>query len=311
MDIGVLQSNNWISRGLGTLFGALFGGMGYQYLGYDAVFTITSAMPFLMSILIWKLPKSKKRVPFSMSSLYNNFSEERELGLLLFFITAAPSYGTFYTYFLRDELKYSALDFTWLSMGSSLSFLFGVVSYRVYFRRLGYKRVLRGAVLVATVCRITQLFVLLKIFTNFWVVVLDGVAESFCGQLLMMPLIVYTADRCNEGVEGTLFALMMSISNISNSLSEGMGAAVAALFGVTENNFSNLFYVMLICILLDFLIPIWAIKKMFFVSSEREIDLEELTMIELDFDRVDQVDRDDLDDLDDLDDFARVDRVEL
>ena len=85
-----------------------------------------------------------------------------------------------------------------------------------------------------------------KINTDFWLVVIDGVAESFCGQLIIMPLIVYTAEKCDDGVEGSLFALMMSISNVSNVLGDELGALLAAAFKVDETKFDNLIYIMII-----------------------------------------------------------------
>jgi Na+/melibiose symporter-like transporter len=281
---GVLQSNNWIARACGALFGAILGGMAYEKLGADAVFKITAIVPLLMSFVVWKLPKSDGPTVDSVwESLWDNVFEQKKLVFILFFITIPPNYGSFYTYFLRHDLGYSPVDFTWLSMASSLSFLSGVVSYRFYFRYKNPETVLRTAIWVATLCRLTQLFVVTGVYNSFTLVLLDGVAESFCGQLLMMPLIVYTAQQCNDGVEGSLFALMMSVSNISNVLADELGALLSAMYNVTESTFGNLVYVMSISILLDLIVPLWAVRKMFSASSNEEIEvhLEELDMIDL------------------------------
>jgi len=252
-DRGVLQSNNWIARALGTLVGSFAGGMSYDVIGADAVFKLTGLMPLLMALFVWKLPKSKVKAMDSTvwHLLWANVTDQRELALILFLITIPPNYGTFYTYFLREELKYTPVDFTWLSMSASLSFLLGVVSYRLYFRHKDPATILRIGIWTATICRITQLFVVQKVKTEFWLVLLDGVAESFCGQLLIMPLIVYTAEKTSVGVEGSLFALMMSISNVSNVIADQLGALLASAFNVTSNDFDNLGYVMGVSIFLD------------------------------------------------------------
>ena len=264
---GVIQSNNWIARAFGTLVGAFFGGMAYNELNADAVFKITAIIPFLMSVIIWQLPKSETNSDNIGKRLYANFLEQRELALILFLITVAPNYSTFYTYFLRKELNYTPIDFTWLSMGSSISFLLGIMSYRMYFRKFEDRTVLTTAVVLATCCRITQIFVVGKNTSSFTVVLLDGIADSFCGQLLIMPLIVYTAQKCNKGVEGALFALMMSISNISGVIADEMGALVAAMFQVTEDDFTNLVYMVALCIVIEIGIQIYAIRRMFSASS--------------------------------------------
>lgn len=62
-----------------------------------------------------------------------------------------------------------------------------------------------------------------------------------------MPILVLAARLCPEGVEATLFATLMSISNAGSSVGSALGAALTAWLGVTSTNFDNLALLVVIC----------------------------------------------------------------
>lgn len=264
---GIIQSNNWIGRASGSLVGAFLGGMAYDKLGADAVYKLTAVAPFFMACIVWYLPKSEFGYRNMCDKLLQNIIEQKNLIYILLFMNISPSYNEFYVYFLTEELHYTPIDFTWLNMSASISFLAGVTIFRLYFREWNMRNVLCLAVLSAVLFRLPQLLVVTKTYTSFWLVLLDGIAESFCGQLMIMPLIVYTATQCNDGVEGSLFALMMSVSNLSGVISNQSGAYLANILKVDKTNFDQLKWLMVISIALDVIIPLLVIQSMFSASS--------------------------------------------
>lgn len=68
-----------------------------------------------------------------------------------------------------------------------------------------------------------------------------------------MPTLVLAARLCPVGVEGTLYASIMSTFNMSAGLSELLGAVLMKLFGITSSNFSHLSALLLTCNLLSLL----------------------------------------------------------
>jgi len=237
-----------------------------------------------MGLLIWRLPKSDVENTAVISKLVKNFKEQKNLAFMLLFISISPSYGAFYTYFLEDELGYTPADFTWITMASSTFFLLGTLSYRFYFRKFKIKNTITVAIFISVIFRLPQLFVVTGVYQEFWLVLTDGCVESFSNNLIILPLIVFTAQRCNDGVEGSLFALMMSISNLSGILASQLGALTASMLNVTEKNFDNLKYLVLIAIAGDFIIPMITVRKMFFSSSDDYSSLghtPDLQMIDL------------------------------
>lgn len=55
------------------------------------------------------------------------------------------------------------------------------------------------------------------------------------------------AKICPQGMEATLFATLMSISNGGSVLGGLIGAGLTQVFGVTKDNFNNLVFLIVLC----------------------------------------------------------------
>lgn len=62
-----------------------------------------------------------------------------------------------------------------------------------------------------------------------------------------MPVLVLAARVCPEGVEATLFALLMSICNAGYVSSGLLGGVITDSLGVSKDDFGNLSTLILIC----------------------------------------------------------------
>eukprot|EP00878_Enallax_costatus_P024296 GHUV01025924.1.p1 GENE.GHUV01025924.1~~GHUV01025924.1.p1 ORF type:complete len:258 (+),score=69.31 GHUV01025924.1:190-963(+) len=76
----------------------------------------------------------------------------------------------------------------------------------------------------------------------------DSVMLTVLGQVSFMPILVLAARLCPEGVEATLFATLMSILNGGSFVGSALGAALTSTLGVTSSDFSNLFMLVLLCV---------------------------------------------------------------
>lgn len=273
---GRIQSNCWIARAFGTLVGALFGGLAYNTLGGVNVFRLCGIMPFITSILIWKLPKFETHTKINvMNTLIDNLLEEKYLAILFLIMNIGPDYGPFYTYYLQQEMQYKPTDFAWMSVSASLSFLLSTITFNQCLLQKKAGTIVLVGIVGSTLFKLTQLLVVSGMMPYFWIVLGDGVAESFFGQLILMPLIVKTANVCKDGVEGSLYALMMSIANLSNVIGDWLGSIVGYVLGVTQYNFDNMIPFMVIGITLQCFIPLYFIlrgKTFFYEDSETESD---------------------------------------
>ena len=62
-----------------------------------------------------------------------------------------------------------------------------------------------------------------------------------------MPIIVLASRLCPEGMEGTMYALIMSINNLGGIVGSQLGAVLTTALGVTETNMENFWLLVFIC----------------------------------------------------------------
>jgi hypothetical protein len=75
----------------------------------------------------------------------------------------------------------------------------------------------------------------------------DSVVLTVLGQIAFMPTLVLAARLCPPGIEGTLFATLMSVFNGAGAVGAELGALLTSALGVTESNFQNLGILVAIC----------------------------------------------------------------
>ena len=68
----------------------------------------------------------------------------------------------------------------------------------------------------------------------------DAAVLSVIHELGFMPLMVMAARICPPGVEATLFAALMSVSNMARATGSSLGALLTRLVGVTASDFRAL-----------------------------------------------------------------------
>jgi hypothetical protein len=69
---------------------------------------------------------------------------------------------------------------------------------------------------------------------------------SMVRRLKFMPILIIASRICPEGAEATLFALLMSLSNFGDAVAINIGAIIIRIFNVTEDNYDNFIYVVIV-----------------------------------------------------------------
>lgn len=77
-------------------------------------------------------------------------------------------------------------------------------------------------------------------------VVIDASVSQMIGRLKWMPLLVLSSKLCPPGIEGTFFALLMSIDNAGLLTSSWLGGLLLHLLNVTRTRFDNMWLAVLI-----------------------------------------------------------------
>lgn len=81
---------------------------------------------------------------------------------------------------------------------------------------------------------------------DFVFVVVDASVSQMIGRLKWMPLLVLSSKLCPPGIEGTFFALLMSIDNAGLLTSSWLGGILLHVLNVTRTEFDNMWLAILI-----------------------------------------------------------------
>lgn len=142
------------------------------------------------------------------------------------------------------------------AMGS----LFGVLLYQNFLKNHPFRDILFWAQLLHGVSGLLDLVLVLRInlklgMPDYFFVVVDEAVSRMIGRIKWMPFLVLSSKLCPSGIEGTFFALIMSIDHIGLLSSAWSGGLVLHMLNVTRTQFDNLWIAIVIRSLLR-LIPI-------------------------------------------------------
>jgi hypothetical protein len=155
-------------------------------------------------------------------------------------------------YFATNELSFQPEFLGRVRLASSLAALVGVTVYRTYLKDVPVKNVILWTSLLSVPLSLTQLLLVThynrvlgipdQLFS-----LTDSVVLTVLGQVAFMPTLVLASSLCPPGVEGTLFATLMSIYNAAGTVSSELGAGLTSLLGITDTKFDQLPLLVLIC----------------------------------------------------------------
>lgn len=264
---GKTQGNCWTSRALGSVIGSTFGGTIYEKFGTRTVFQLMALPCIIMALNVWKIDINTSNAPENIcKKLWKAVYKKRPLAFAIFAISIGPNYGPFYTYYLRKQLKFTPEDFQWITMSSSLAFLASTFTYKTFLLNVPPLKLMRISIYCGVCCQLIQLLVVSNVSSSLWLIVFDTIGESLFGMFIMMPVIVIIAHNAKSGVEGTFYALLMAVSNLSTVIADELGGLVGNLLGVTRENFDNMSYLVVICALSDLVFQLMVINNKSFCA---------------------------------------------
>lgn len=169
----------------------------------------------------------------------------------LFVWQATPSADTAFFYFTTNELKFNPEFLGTIKFFASWAGLLGVWLFQRFFKGVPTRKIFFWTTIISTALGLTSLLLVTHVNRSLgiddrWFSLGDNLILTIAGRIAFMPVLVLAARLCPEGIEATLFALLMSVLNISALCSFQLGAGLTHLLGVTESNFDNLWILVLI-----------------------------------------------------------------
>lgn len=271
---GSLQSLCWGSSAFGGIVSAYFSGSLVDAYGVRFVFGLTAFLPLMTSavaILVKEQPVYSKSTKgnnnLSISSpgfiessrehvmqLWTAVKQPEILlpTLFIFLWQATPQSDSAMFFFTTNKLHFTPEFLGRVKLVTSVASLVGVGVYNTFLKAVPLRKIFFFSTILGSALGMTQVVLATGLNRQFgisdeWFAIGDSLIITVLGQASFMPVLVLAARLCPSGMEATLFATLMSISNGGSVTGGLLGAALTQFFGVTKNSFDNLPLLIVIC----------------------------------------------------------------
>lgn len=265
--MGGLQAFSWGCRGVGAVLSAYFSGALLEIMSARAVLGLTAILPLLVvfaSALIEEPPISKvstkERKPVLIEvteqgrAIWEIIRSPQILPTVIFISLwqMTPSAGSSTFYYYTNFLGFHPEFLGRTQLFGALASIFGIFLYNRVFSRMPLKDYLMRVNLAAVGLGLLPLILISRANVALGIpdqvfVLGDDTIQTVAGELAHMPVLVLAARLCPPGMEATLFALLMSVLNLSSFVASLVSSALTSLLHVTDQDFSNLGLLVLIC----------------------------------------------------------------
>ncbi|KAL7103473.1 hypothetical protein ACP275_08G181600 [Erythranthe tilingii] len=194
-------------------------------------------------------------------SLFKAFRQPMILRPMTWFFLAhvtVPNLSTVMFYYQTEILKLEASFLGTTRVVGWLGLMLGTLVYNRHLKKMKLRKILLFAHIGLSL--LTLLDGVLVSRSNLSLGIPDKVMVLFgsalsdgVNQFKFMPFLILSGQLCPPGIEGTLFALFMSINNFGSTVGSFVGAGLASILNISSGNFDNLFVGIVIQVLCTYI----------------------------------------------------------
>lgn len=172
--------------------------------------------------------------------------------LFIFLWQATPHSDSAMFYFTTNSLGFTPEFLGRVKLVTSIASLLGVGLYNGFLKNVPLRKIFLGTTILGSALGMTQVLLVTGLNRKFgisdeWFAIGDSLILTVLSQASFMPVLVLAARLCPEGMEATLFATLMSVSNGGSVLGGLIGAGLTQVFGITKDKFDNLAALIILC----------------------------------------------------------------
>jgi MFS family permease len=233
---GAFQAVQWASIYAASILVGVVGGYFAEHRNIHAAFGLAACFP-LISVTMAALFVREHRARWDRAAFLATWRTIRQASRtrtvwavagFIFFFTFSPSFGPAFLFYQTDVLHFSQQFIGVLGSLQAIGYMIGALVYAPLSRRVSLRRIVVWSIGVSVVGTLTYL--LYRDRTSAIVIdTLFGVVAMIT-QLAFLDL---AAKSCPKRVEGTFFALLMSVYNGGVQLSTNVGGRLYDWLGFT------------------------------------------------------------------------------
>ena len=304
----------FLIKSVGSLMTAFSSGALLEIMDKRNVFLITASFPLILvisSILLKESTESndndieitnyqtiESEVKYSNKNNHPEFKKQFNLFIsfikldqiykpviFIFIYIATPSYGDPMFYFYTNELKFTPSIMGRLKLIYGIASVLGIMIYNKYLKNISFKKIMFWSTIISMIFNMLSIVVVTRInlligITDFWFCITADALTIALAEINSMPLLVLACNLCPKNIEGTLYAFLMSVNNFGYLASNQFGALLTNILGITNTNFKNLSWLIVISnIILVLPLPALSLIKEEKIKEEIVSDSEQNTLI--------------------------------
>ncbi|KAL4166523.1 hypothetical protein KRP22_013781 [Phytophthora ramorum] len=255
---GNLQTLSWISLSVGSVLGSMVSGYALNTFGPMGVFFLSAMGPLSVVLISIKIPE-ETFLPQGDLGFFRTVQDQcRALAtvvvdpicwrpMLWIFLSNAlpPSVGEAMFSFKTAELGFSKSFLGFISTVGSFTLLGTTALYNAYFRDMPFRRMFFRIQLASACVSLAEFMLVSRLNMAFGIgdrffIFGDEILSDVVARLKHMPSLVLCAKICPPGIEGTMFALLMSIYNFSWSVASYGGSWLCSYLQISKTDFAGL-----------------------------------------------------------------------
>lgn len=217
-----------------------------------------SQAPLVQGFIMGKWLDSLKNATFSLLGAFRQPIILRPMTWFFLAHVTVPNLSTIMFYYQTEVLKLEASFLGTTRVIGWLGLMLGTFVYNRYLKKMKLRRILLYAQIGLSILSLLDgvlvsrsnlsLGISDKVMVIFGSALSDGI-----NQFKFMPFLILSGQLCPPGIEGTLFALFMSINNLGSTVSSFVGAGLASVLNISSGSFDNLLVGIIIQVLCTFI----------------------------------------------------------
>ncbi|XP_021309967.1 folate-biopterin transporter 1, chloroplastic isoform X3 [Sorghum bicolor] len=253
---GSLQSLCWGSSAFGGIVSAYFSGSLVDTYGVRFVFGVTAFLPLMTSAVAVLVNEhhisSGERTTLLSGSGFVESSKQHVRQLWTSVKQPNILLPTLFIFLCTNKLGFTPEFLGRVKLVTSFASLLGVGLYNYFLKEVSLRKIFLATTIIGSALGMTQVLLVTGLNRQFgisdeWFSIGDSLIITVLGQASFMPVLVLAAKLCPPGMEATLFATLMSISNAGSVTGGLVGAGLTRIFGVTRDTFGNLPLLIVVC----------------------------------------------------------------
>lgn len=171
--------------------------------------------------------------------------------IFIFFFMITPSYSDPMFYFYTNVLKFNPITIGRLRLIYGIATILGIYLYNNFLKETSFKKIIIVSTILSSFFNMLSLLLVERInlrwgIPDYMFCLATDALTTALSEINFLPILVLACNICPKNIEGTLYAFLMSIVNLSSLFSNQLGAGITYMLGISSSNFSNMKYLIII-----------------------------------------------------------------